>query len=104
MRKRVVILLPALIIVIVAIIVWDAGWAKRESSDAFRARFNRTPQLALDQQHYRGVICGMYRFKSQPPNPFVFVSHYHSGEDREGLLIEADPQFPTTARRLCQTS
>jgi len=42
-------------IAIVAIILRDAGWAEREPSDAFRARFNRTPQLALAQQHYRGV-------------------------------------------------
>lgn len=104
MQKHVVVLLPILMLVIVAIIVWDAGWAKRESSDAIRLRFNRTPQLVLDQQHYRGVVCGTYRFESRQPDRFVFVNHYHSGEAREGLLVEADPQFPATARKLCQKS
>jgi hypothetical protein len=98
------ILLLAIMIAIVAVIAWDAGWAMRESSEAFRARFNRTPQLALDQQHYRGVICGKYRFSHQQPNGFVFVSHYFSDEDREGLLIQSDPQFPTTANKLCRAS
>lgn len=91
-------------IAIVAIIVWDSGWAKRESSEAFRARFNRIPQLALDQQHYRGVICGTFSFLPQQPNRFVFVSHYSSGEDREGLLIQSDPEFPTNAGKLCRAS
>lgn len=102
MRKRSVILIPAVMLAVVAIIIWDSGWAKRETSEAFRARFNRTPHLALDQQHYRGVICGKYRFLPQLPNRFVFVSHYSFGEDREGLLIQSDPQFPTIAGKLCR--
>ena len=31
MRKRWVILIPAVMIAIVAIIIWDSGWAKREA-------------------------------------------------------------------------
>jgi len=102
MRKRWAIFVPAVLIAVIAIIAWDSGWAKRESRAAFAARFHGIPRLALGRQYYRGVICGTYQFPSRPPERFIFVSHYSSGENPEGLWVSSDPMFQPSARKLCQ--
>jgi len=89
------------LIAVTAIIVWDSGWAKREASAAFQARFHKVPLLALDQQFYRGIICGTYQFPSRGPDRFVFVNHYSFGEEPEGLMVRTDTAFPSTASKLC---
>jgi hypothetical protein len=99
-KWRVAILLTVLV-TFVAIIIWDSGWANRETSAAFSARFQTVPRLSFDQQFHRGVICGSYQFRLQMPGRFLFVSHYSSGDNPEGLLIQSDAPFQAAAYKLC---
>ena len=94
--------LLAVAALIVGIIIYDAGWARRDTSAAFAARFGKVPQLSFDQQYNRGVICGWFRFPSQGSSRFVYVSHYSSGEHPEGLRVSSDATYPATAQMLCQ--
>jgi hypothetical protein len=87
---------------IVGIILYDAGWARRETSAAFAARFGKVPQLSLDEQHHRGVICGSYKFPFSNPDRFIFVSHYSSAEYAEGLNVSADVPYRAKALALCE--
>lgn len=104
MRTPRLIGLVVLIAAVIAVIGWDAGWARRETGDAFAARFGRLPHLTVEQQYRRGMIWGTYRFASEPPSRFVFVSHYSAGDERQGLSISSDPGFRATAEGVCRSS
>ena|SRR5438309_4917814 len=87
---------------IIGIILYDRGWASREVSAAFNARFGNVPQLSFDPQHDRGEVCGSFKYSSKEQGRFVFVSHYSSGDDPEGLWLESDAVYLPVADKLCQ--
>jgi hypothetical protein len=82
-------------------IAYSQGWAYRETSAAFEARFGKVPQLSFDPQYYRGEACGSFKFSSQRQGRFVFVSHYTSGADPEGLWLQSDAAYLPLAHKLC---
>jgi hypothetical protein len=89
--------------VVVSIVIYDSGWAKREASAAFAARFGKVPQLSLDHQHHRGVICGSFRFPFQKRDRFVFVSQDSAGDYPEGLNVSSDAAYRPKAQALCES-
>ena len=93
--------IAAALAVVIAIMTHVSHWAEREVPAAFVQRFHEAPKLSFDPQIHRGVMFGRYRIPAQAPHRFVFVSHYSSGENREGLLIAADSDFQATADQLC---
>ena len=92
----------ALLAGVLGLIWWDSKWAERETSAAFELRMHLVPHLTFDQQYFRGVICGTYKFPSQSPRRFVFVSHDSSGEIPEGLLVPSDPNYLAIASKSCR--
>jgi hypothetical protein len=94
----------AVAVTFIGMVLYSWNWAPRETGAAFRARFGRVPQLSFDSQYYRGEVCGSFKFDSQKPARFVFVSHYSAGIDPEGLRLESDGGYGTLAHKLCRTS
>ena len=92
----------AVAVLIIGIVIYGQGWAQRETSAAFEAKFGTVPQLSFDPQIYRGEACGSFKFPSQKPSRFVFVSHYSSGRDPEGLWLQPDATYSSLAQKLCK--